>query len=104
MDTSLELRGIDQAVECAGGQAALARMISTERRLFRQGHVWDWVNKTPLGPPPDACPLIEAATGISCDLLRPDLRWERDVDGRVVAYAVPLTPVETGKALALSGN
>lgn len=55
------------------------------------------------GLPPRQCPSIEAATGVPCEQLLPDLRWQRDADGRVIAYAVPLQPIETGKAAALAG-
>lgn len=44
------------------------------------------------GVPADRAPAIETATGgeIRCEDLRPDLTWERDAHGRVVAYRVPV--------------
>lgn len=37
---------------------------------------------------------IESATSgaVTCEELRPDLRWERDDLGRVTGYRVPLAP------------
>ena len=96
-----ERAGLAQAVAAVGGQPSLARLLSTPERQFRQGHVWDWIHKSPNGPPPEVCPAIEAHSGVRCEVLRPDLRWHRDIDNRVIAYAVPLEPVETGKATAL---
>jgi DNA-binding transcriptional regulator YdaS (Cro superfamily) len=59
---------IRRAVEAAGGLTSLGRMIgcSTNR-------VWNW---TATGRPPiKFCPKIEAATGVPCEDLRPDINW-----------------------------
>lgn len=44
--------------------------------------------------PSERCPAIEAATGVSCDDLRPDLSWDRDDQGRVTGYRVVLAPCD----------
>lgn len=48
------------------------------------------------GVPADRAPAIEAATGgeVRCEDLRPDLTWERDAAGQVIAYRVPVAPGE----------
>lgn len=99
MDTNLT--ALQRAVELAGGQSALARHIHCESHPVRQGHVWNWLNIKGQQVPPAIAPAIEAQTGVTCEQLRPDLRWQRDGDGRVIAYAVPLSPIKTGKTAAL---
>ena len=61
--------GLRRAVDIAGGQTALARLIGK-----KQGHVWWWLNKKTLLPPEIAL-RIEAATGVPRHELRKDL-WE----------------------------
>jgi len=92
----MDQTSIQLAIAAAGGQTALARKLSSPGRQIRQGHVWDWARKRRI--PPEFVPKIEHHTGVRCEELRPDLGWERDEEGRVVAYVVPLPPIEKGEA------
>lgn len=78
------------AVAAAGGQKALAELVTRLGHPIRQAHVWNWMNVQNGLTPPYVAPFVEAATGITCEQLRPDLRWERDDQGRVTAYTVPI--------------
>ena len=70
--------GLTQAIEKAGGQAALARVLARQTgRPIRQGHVWAWINRSGRVPPELVLP-IESATGVSRHALRPDL-YPREV-------------------------
>ena len=58
-----------EAAEVVGGQAALARKLGVAPPTINQ-----WVNGTrPI--PAERCPEIEAATGVRCEDLRPDVDW-----------------------------
>ena len=92
------LEHLRAAVAAAGGQKALANLVTALGHPIRQAHVWNWMNLQGGLTPPYMAPLVEAATGVSCELLRPDLRWDRDAEGRVVAYGVTLQSVEPGKS------
>ena len=61
---------LQQAVDRAGGQAALAAKIGV-----KQQHVWNWLNR-PGYVPPEHCAAIETATGVKRRDLRPD-DWQR---------------------------
>lgn len=72
---------IDIAISRAGGLARLARAIGN----ISITAVRKWqLNTTPL----DRCPAVEAATGVRCEDLRPDVEWTRDDAGRVTGYHV----------------
>ena len=74
---------LQTAIERAGSQRKLAEAIGVAHSFVPQllsGH----------RPIPEAlCAKIEAATGVPCEELRPDVQWVRK-RGRVVAYLVPL--------------
>ena len=75
---------IERASHAAGGDAKLARILRVD-----PGLIYQWRR----GIRPVAgrhCPAIEAATGVRCEELRPDLQWVRADDGRVTSYAVPV--------------
>ena len=60
---------IRRAVEAVGGQAALARALDVKPPTVNQ-----WVSgQRPV--PTERCPEIEAATGVRCEELRPDVNW-----------------------------
>lgn len=68
---------LTQAIEIAGGQAALARALAQRTgKPIRQGHIWAWINRSKRVPP-ELVLAIEAATGVSRHELRPDL-YPRD--------------------------
>lgn len=81
-----DISPIQQAVVRANGQTALARAIGCT-----QGLIWQYVNGSAI-PPPERCIAIERATGVICELLRPDITWDRDDDGAVTGYRVPVAP------------
>lgn len=89
MERTVKNEAMSRAISAAGGQTALARRIGPG---IKQGHVWDWTF-TNGRPPPGHCPAIESATGVRCEELRPDLEWERDDAGAVIAYRVPVYAV-----------
>lgn len=79
-------QAIRRAVQIAGGQSALAKLLGPS---VKQGHVYDWVNRE-TGAPFEHCPAIEAATGVKCEALRCEVEWQRDQDGQVTGYVVPI--------------
>jgi DNA-binding transcriptional regulator YdaS (Cro superfamily) len=61
--------GLERAIEAAGGITALARSLG----LTSHAVVHSWrLNRVPA----DHCPVIEATTGVRCEELRPDVRWD----------------------------
>lgn len=40
--------------------------------------------------PEDHCPAIERITGLTAEVMRPDVEWRRDRKGRLVARVVPV--------------
>lgn len=80
-------QAIRRAVQLAGGQTALAKLLEV-----KQGHVYDWVNRD-SGAPFEHCPAIEAATGVKCEALRCEVEWQRDENGLPVGYTVPIASI-----------
>lgn len=74
---------ISKAIEAAGSQSKLAQALGG----IHTSLVAQWATgRRPVAA--HHCPTIEAATGIRCEELRPDLAWERDETGKVVGYRV----------------
>lgn len=66
-----EKEALRRAADVLGGQAALAELLGyTDRR-----NVWPWFN-TDRKFPAEHCPLVERATGVTCEELRPDVQWD----------------------------
>lgn len=64
---------LEQAVEKAGGQAALAKRLQAEGfAKCVQSHVWNWLNRDDALPAEYVLP-IERITGVSRHDLRPDI-------------------------------
>lgn len=63
---------LSEAVEAAGGQTALARLLDPSEEVVKQQNVWSWLNSTKKAPGEWVIP-IERATGVSRHDLRPDL-------------------------------
>ena len=57
---------LERAIEVAGSQAALARMIKKT-----QAHIWHWLQSGRV--PGEHCLAIERETGVSRYELRPDI-------------------------------
>ncbi|MEQ8034290.1 YdaS family helix-turn-helix protein [Xanthomonas sp. WHRI 6106] len=68
----MDMTPLERAVEAAGGQSALARILATETRVVRQGHVWAWIHRG-HSVPAEFVIKIESATGVSRHDLRPDV-------------------------------
>ncbi|MGL5117563.1 MAG: helix-turn-helix domain-containing protein [Beijerinckiaceae bacterium] len=60
-----------RAADLLGGQAALAELLGCKDRR----NVWPWFN-TDRKFPAEHCPLVERATGVTCEELRPDVQWD----------------------------
>jgi DNA-binding transcriptional regulator YdaS (Cro superfamily) len=56
----------ERACEEAGGKAALAKAIGRSKQA---------INHYRKRVPAHICPLIERATGVRCEELRPDIEW-----------------------------
>ncbi|UIX82148.1 helix-turn-helix domain-containing protein [Xylella fastidiosa] len=63
---------IKRAVIVAGGQSALARLLSVGGKSVKQGHIWAWINRGRRVPAEHVL-TIEALTGVSRYDLRPDV-------------------------------
>lgn len=63
----MSITALREAIEIAGGQTALGRLIGED-----QGTIWAWLNTTKKVPAEAVLP-IEAAVGVSRHKLRPDL-------------------------------
>lgn len=64
---SMETMGLEKAINTAGGQNALSRLIGVN-----QGNIWKWLHKSKKVPAEKVL-LIEKSTGVSRHDLRPDL-------------------------------
>jgi DNA-binding transcriptional regulator YdaS (Cro superfamily) len=61
--------GLERAIALGGGITALTRALGLKSHAVV--HSWR-LNRVPA----EHCPLIEAATGVRCEELRPDVRWD----------------------------
>lgn len=61
------MNALETAIQKAGGLTKLSNAINT-----RPNVVNNWRSR---GVPADSCPDIEAATGVRCEELRPDVNW-----------------------------
>ena len=59
---------LSRAIDIAGGQRALG-----EKCGVWQSAVSNWRVRGTV--PAEHCPLIERATGVTCEELRPDVQW-----------------------------
>lgn len=69
----MSTEALERAIEKAGGQTALAELISTPERPYRQQHIWWWLHQANGRVPAPVAPLIERATGVPKHDLRPDV-------------------------------
>lgn len=81
----MEKTPIARAVDALKGQKPLADALGVHQSLVSQ-----WVTgRRPVAP--EHCPRIEALTGVRCNELLPETKWERDHEGQVTGYHVPLS-------------
>lgn len=66
------VKALRRAVEKAGSQGALARLISTPKKPVTQQHIWNWIHRDKVVPPQFVLD-IERATGV------PRIELARDV-------------------------
>ena len=66
LNGSMSIEALKQAIQVAGGQTKLARLIGST-----QGHVSQWLRRGKV--PAEKVLQIEHATGVARHLLRPDV-------------------------------
>jgi DNA-binding transcriptional regulator YdaS (Cro superfamily) len=67
-------QAIQKAIDAAGGQSALARLISTPDRKVSQGHVWAWLKRDKKVPAEYVLAIEAACKGqVTRHALRPDV-------------------------------
>lgn len=67
------LAALREAVDKAGGQSALADLITTPALPVRQSNVSMWLTRRAVSA--EYCPAIEKATGVRCERLNPFADW-----------------------------
>lgn len=83
----MDANPISKAIDTIGSQAKLAHAVGGVNPSL----VAQWATgRRPVAA--HHCPAIEAATGVRCEELRPDLEWERDPAGVVTGYRVRVAP------------
>lgn len=76
-----ELKALEQAVQVAGGQTALAeKCAAAAQRPCTQSNVWSWLHRSKRVAP-DWALHVEQVTGISRHELRPDIYGEPHREG-----------------------
>lgn len=63
---------LDQACAAVGGSSRLAELLTARGRKVSKASVSRWKKER---VPAEACPDIEAITGVKCEELRPDVNW-----------------------------
>jgi len=71
------------AIDSAGGVSKLAVALGVSQNVVSN---WKKRGKAPAA----RCPYIEAVTGVTCEMLRPDLQWLRNDEGAVTGYCVQI--------------
>lgn len=72
METALK-SPLEQACDVVNGPSRLAELLSKRGRPVSKASISRWKKER---VPAEACPDIEALTGIKCEHLRPDVHWE----------------------------
>ncbi|WP_010490746.1 transcriptional regulator [Pseudomonas sp. S9] len=76
MNTPCEMKAaFEKAIELANGQSALARILSTPEKTVTQQRLWHWLKVKGVCPA-EFVLRVEASTGVSRHLLRPDVFGE----------------------------
>lgn len=63
---------LERACEAAEGSSRLARLLTARGRKVSKASISRWKKDR---VPAEACPDIEAITGVKCEDLRPDVHW-----------------------------
>ncbi|CAG9417862.1 MULTISPECIES: transcriptional regulator [Providencia] len=65
--------GLQKAIDATGGQTQLAKRISDiSNKPVKQQQIWNWLNRNKRVPA-DKVLIVERASGVSRNTLRPDL-------------------------------
>jgi DNA-binding transcriptional regulator YdaS (Cro superfamily) len=67
-----QLTALERACSIAGSQTKLGQLLGRKKAAVSR-----WKREQ---VPADVCPLIEKHTGITCEELRPDVKWVRVKD------------------------
>lgn len=80
-------RSLLEAIEAAGTQTELARRLGPP---MKQNRIHEWIRRSKRVPL-EWCPAVEMAVDgqVVCEVMRPDVQWNRDAEGRIVGYSVP---------------
>lgn len=83
------------AIKAAGSQQALADALTAMGFRITQPSISEWLQRGVI--PEDRCWPIELVVqgAARCEEMRPDIKWVRDQDGRVVSMEKPVTQPET---------
>lgn len=73
---------IQSAIDTVETMTALAKRLGVSYQAVQK-----WVAN---GVPVERCAAVEAATGVRCEELRPDVAWLRNEAGEVTGYQVPI--------------
>ena len=76
--------GINRAIDLAGGQTALAKLMGVTQGLIHQ------LTTGRSNLTPERAVQIETVLGgkVTCEELLPQFEWQRDQDGKVASYTV----------------
>lgn len=66
------LEALEKAVEAAGGQTELAKLIDPDQKKVKQQNIWTWLNRDKKTSAKWAA-KVSQATGVPCHELRPDI-------------------------------
>lgn len=80
----MDTKPLERAVECAGGQTALARSLTTlTSRKITQSHIWNWLHRDRRVPAEYVIPIERAVEGkVSRHEMRPDIYPADDLVAR----------------------
>jgi DNA-binding transcriptional regulator YdaS (Cro superfamily) len=68
-----EKSALERACAAANGSSRLAQLLTERGRKVSKASISRWKKER---VPAEACPDIEAITGVKCEELRPDISWE----------------------------
>lgn len=66
------VEALQKAVDIAGGQTELVRLVDPEQESLKQQNIWTWLNRDHKTSAKWVV-KVSQATGVSCHELRPDI-------------------------------
>jgi DNA-binding transcriptional regulator YdaS (Cro superfamily) len=94
MDNTASLP-LSRACEVAGGSTRLAELLTSRGRKTSKASISRWKSDR---VPAEACPDIEALTGVKCEELRPDVRWDVLRTSKAKRKAIAANDTERARA------